>query len=165
MTRRQTTPTDVPPDTLTIEEAARVLRIGRSKGYELAKEYEETGGKSGLPFIWIGGQKRVARAMLETLLGGPITWPIPDAPAGDDGSAVGDLIASIDGDLQASDDRMALASALTTLDERDHELLDLYYVQELTQTQIAERYDVSQMQVSRWLARIVGRLRSRMVAV
>jgi len=69
---------------LTIEEAARVLRIGRSKGYELAKEYEETGGKSGLPFIWIGGQKRVARAMLETLLGGPITWPIPDAPAGDD---------------------------------------------------------------------------------
>lgn len=43
MTRRQTTPTDVPPDTLTVEEAAR---IGRSTAYKLVKQYEETGGAS-----------------------------------------------------------------------------------------------------------------------
>jgi hypothetical protein len=83
MTRRLTTPSDVPPDTLTIMETARTLRIGRSSAYNQTEEYERTGGKSGLPFVWVGGQKRVPRAMLERLLGGPITWPIPDAPAVD----------------------------------------------------------------------------------
>ena len=82
MTRRQTTPTDVPPDTLTVEEAARIVRVGRSTAYKLVKEYEETGGASGLPMKWVGCQRRVPRLLLEKFLGGPITWPIPDAPAG-----------------------------------------------------------------------------------
>jgi excisionase family DNA binding protein len=81
MTRRQTTPTDVPPDTLTVEEAARIVRIGRSTAYKLVKEYEETGGTSGLPMKWVGCQRRVPRPLLEEFLGGPITWPIPDVPA------------------------------------------------------------------------------------
>lgn len=83
MTRQQTTPTDVAPDTLTIEEAARILRVGRSTAYALAKEYDATGGASGLPMKWVGGQKRVPRVPFEEFLGGPITWPIPDAPAVD----------------------------------------------------------------------------------
>lgn len=83
MTRRQTTPTDAPPDTLTVEEAARIVRIGRSTAYKLVKEYEETGGASGLPMKWVGCQRRVPRLLLEEFLGGPITWPIPDAPAVD----------------------------------------------------------------------------------
>lgn len=81
MTRRQTTPTDVPPDTLTVEEAARIVRVGRSTAYKLVKEYEESGGASGLPMKWVGCQRRVPRPLLEEFLGGPITWPIPDAPA------------------------------------------------------------------------------------
>lgn len=83
MTRGQTTTTDVPPDTLTVEEAARIVRIGRSTAYKLVKEYEETGGASGLPMKWVGCQRRVPRPLLEEFLGGPITWPIPDAPAVD----------------------------------------------------------------------------------
>ena len=51
---------------LTVEEAARVLRIGRSLAYELAREYDATGGVSGLPVIRIGGCLRVPRwALLE----------------------------------------------------------------------------------------------------
>ena len=34
---------------LTVEEAASVLRIGRSLAYQLAREYDTTGGVSGLP--------------------------------------------------------------------------------------------------------------------
>jgi excisionase family DNA binding protein len=49
------------PPFLTVEEAARVLRIGRSKAYELTVEWERSGGKSGLPFIRLGHQKRVPR--------------------------------------------------------------------------------------------------------
>jgi len=51
---------------LTVEEAAAVLRIGRSLAYQLAREYDATGGVSGLPVIRLGGCLRVPRwALLE----------------------------------------------------------------------------------------------------
>jgi hypothetical protein len=68
---------------LTIEEAARVVRIGRSAAYQLAREYLATDGSSGIPVMRIGGQLRVPRHMLEGYIGGPITWPIPDATVDD----------------------------------------------------------------------------------
>src|SRR5687767_8894863 len=49
MTCRRTTPTGVAPDMLTVEEAARVVRIGRSAAYKLAGEYLTRGGAAGLP--------------------------------------------------------------------------------------------------------------------
>ena len=58
---------DLPPF-LTVEQAARVLQLGRSKTYELTVEYERSGGKSGLPFIWFGHQKRIPRTVLIRLL-------------------------------------------------------------------------------------------------
>ena len=67
---------DRAPDFLTVEEAAAVLRIGRSKAYELAREYLATDGASGMPVIRLGKQLRVPRALLERWMGGPITWPI-----------------------------------------------------------------------------------------
>ncbi len=39
------------PVLLTIEEAAQVLRIGRSLAYDLAHRYEATGGQEGLPVL------------------------------------------------------------------------------------------------------------------
>ena len=41
-----------------------MLQIGRSKAYELTVEWERSGGKSGLPFVRCGWQKRVPRAAL-----------------------------------------------------------------------------------------------------
>jgi len=78
MTRRCTTPQGAAPDMLTVIEAARVVRIGRSAAYQLAREYVSTDGASGLPAMRIGGQLRVPRHLLEEYIGGPITWPIPD---------------------------------------------------------------------------------------
>ena len=58
---------------LTIDEAARVLRIGRSLAYELARQYDATGGVSGLPVIRLGGCLRVPRwALLELALTGRV---------------------------------------------------------------------------------------------
>ncbi len=37
------TEADEPPQLLTVDEAARLLRIGRSRGYELANEYLSSG--------------------------------------------------------------------------------------------------------------------------
>ena len=41
---------DLPPF-MTVEQAAKVLQLGRSKTYGLTVEWDRTGGKSGLPFI------------------------------------------------------------------------------------------------------------------
>ena len=64
-----------PPDFLTVEEAAQVVRIGRTKAYDLARLFLVTNGVDGLPVIRFGKQLRVPRCRLEALLGGPITWP------------------------------------------------------------------------------------------
>ena len=47
------------PTFLTVEQAAKVLQLGRSKAYELTVEWERSGGKTGIPFVWFGNQKRV----------------------------------------------------------------------------------------------------------
>jgi hypothetical protein len=51
---------DLPPF-MTVVETAKVLQIGRSKAYELTVEWERSGGRSGLPFVWCGSQKRIPR--------------------------------------------------------------------------------------------------------
>lgn len=55
------------PEFLTVEEAAALLRIGRTSAYALAREWRETGGRSGLPVVELGRQLRVPRAALEEL--------------------------------------------------------------------------------------------------
>jgi hypothetical protein len=56
----------------TIEEAARVLRIGRTAAYLGAKRYRETAGAEGLPVVVICGSLRVPGGWLEEMAGGPI---------------------------------------------------------------------------------------------
>ena len=72
------------PDFLTVEEAARVLRIGRTAAYELARRWRSTDGREGLPVVAFGRLLRVPRAALESISGGPITTvdaPVPRAEA------------------------------------------------------------------------------------
>jgi hypothetical protein len=61
------------PDFLTVPEAAKVLRLGRTAAYELASRFEATGGVEGLPVVRLGRQLRVPRARLEVLAGGPLS--------------------------------------------------------------------------------------------
>jgi len=70
---------DPTPDLLTIEEAGRVLRIGRTKAYAMGQEYRTTNARSGMKVIEVGGQLRVPKAWLEDKLGAPVL-SIPPVP-------------------------------------------------------------------------------------
>jgi excisionase family DNA binding protein len=52
------------PDMLTVEEAAKVLRISRSRAYEAVATFQRTGGAEGLPSIRIGRSLRVPKGAL-----------------------------------------------------------------------------------------------------
>lgn len=69
------------PDFLTVEEAAEVLRLGRTAAYREARKYEASNGANGIPVERFGKQFRVPRYRIEDKLGGPITWPLPSATA------------------------------------------------------------------------------------
>lgn len=63
-----------PHPLLTVDEAARMLRIGRSRAYELSHEYLNSGGTAGMPVIVLGpGCFRVPRwALLELISTGRV---------------------------------------------------------------------------------------------
>jgi len=65
------------PEVLTVEEAAKVLRIARTTAYGLTRQWRATGGETGLPVIELGRTLRVSRSALEQLLSGR-----PDGPTG-----------------------------------------------------------------------------------
>ena len=81
MTNKPETHRTGPPDFLTVEEAAAVLRIGRTSAYREARKFLATNGAEGLCADRFGKQIRIPRCHLEQRLGGPITWPILDDDA------------------------------------------------------------------------------------
>ncbi|WP_369123000.1 SigB/SigF/SigG family RNA polymerase sigma factor [Streptomyces viridochromogenes] len=85
-----------------------------------------------------------------------------DAPATDDGDGTPlvCLLGSGDRALELVVDTVALASAVQQLTERERRVIRLRFYHEWTQQQIADEIGVSQMQVSRILARSITRLRT-----
>jgi excisionase family DNA binding protein len=67
------------PQTLTVEEAARILRIGRTAAYALAREWRATNGRSGLPVLELGRTLRVPRTALMAMLSEGRSHRPPDA--------------------------------------------------------------------------------------
>ena len=62
---------------LTVEEAGRLLRIGRTKAYDLAREWRATDGRSGLPVIDFGDLLRVPGPAIRQMLGVGLCADIP----------------------------------------------------------------------------------------
>ncbi|MFF8778908.1 RNA polymerase sigma factor SigF [Streptomyces sp. NPDC015140] len=78
-------------------------------------------------------------------------------------AALADFIGTDDAALALVDDFHALAPMIAELDERDRQIIHWRFVEELTQKEIGERLGVSQMHVSRLIARLLGRLREGML--
>jgi RNA polymerase sigma-B factor len=80
-----------------------------------------------------------------------------DDGEGEAGTVV-DRLGGEDAALQLADARLTIGVAARQLPEREREVLMLRFASDMTQTQIAEQVDVSQMQVSRILRRALARL-------
>jgi RNA polymerase sigma-B factor len=82
-----------------------------------------------------------------------------EALSGTDGEARGRFGATDPG-IGKVDDRLALKQAFGELGARDREVVRLYFFEERSQVDIASRFGVSQMQVSRWISAIARRMGS-----
>lgn len=81
-TNDRTAPAARAPDFLTVEEAAAVLRIGRTAAYEATRRWRATGGAEGIAVVKVGGTLRVPRRTIEALAGGPVEVPAPGSEIG-----------------------------------------------------------------------------------
>lgn len=86
-----------------------------------------------------------------------------DAPDGRGGVRADQVVGRHDRGFVGIENRTALVQSLELLSDADRELLQMYFVAERTQTQIAEVLGCSQMQVSRLLRSAVRQLRRHMV--
>ncbi|SON60465.1 RNA polymerase sigma factor SigF [Mycobacterium simulans] len=80
----------------------------------------------------------------------------------DDARAIADTLGDVDAGLERIENREALRPLLEALPERERTVLILRFFEAMTQTQIAERVGISQMHVSRLLAKSLARLRDQL---
>jgi RNA polymerase sigma-B factor len=84
------------------------------------------------------------------------------APAEDqEGRAYVETLGSFDERFELVEDGDAVAGALRVLPVRERRILHMRFIREMTQSEIAERIGVSQMQISRLLRRSLQQLRDQ----
>jgi RNA polymerase sigma-B factor len=88
-----------------------------------------------------------------------------NAPVGGESSAeFGDLVGESDNDLESVDDRVTVSGLLGRLPWRERRILAMRFYGNQTQAEIAARFGISQMHVSRLLSRALTWLRQAMLA-
>ncbi len=88
---------------------------------------------------------------------------LDNAVGGDEtSSALADRLGKEDHEMDLVEDRAVLGPLLSRIPERERRILAMRFFQHLTQTQIAERVGLSQMHVSRLLAKTLDQLRSHL---
>ncbi len=79
----------------------------------------------------------------------------------DEAPSILDRYADLDQDLVASDDRMVLEDAISDFSPREQEVIRMRFMEGMTQVEIAEKLEVSQVQVSRLLRRTLRRIQDK----
>jgi RNA polymerase sigma-B factor len=97
----------------------------------------------------------------EAYRAGSIDTPVRGAEAG---LTVSDQLAEDDTGFERFENHIALRAAMATLGPRERTIVKLRFVDELPQSRIAQQVGVSQMHVSRLLAKALGQLRQHIDA-
>ena len=78
----------------------------------------------------------------------------------DGAGGIVDRRGNLDRGIEAVEQRMIVSQLLESLPDRERDIVVLRFYEGLTQSEIADRFGVSQMQISRILARTLDRLRA-----
>ena len=87
-----------------------------------------------------------------------------EAPSGmedDDAPSVIDRYATEDEELAFTDDRIIIEEALASFSPREREVIEMRFLQGMTQIEIAEKLGISQVQVSRLLRRTLKKIQEK----
>ena len=87
--------------------------------------------------------------------------PLEGGNGEDDSVSVLDRYGSEDAELNASDDRILIERVLRDFTPKEQEVVRLRFIDGLTQAEIAQRLDISQVQVSRLLRRTLKRMQEK----
>lgn len=82
-----------------------------------------------------------------------------DAPVGQRAESLGESLAEVETRYDLVETSLTLQPAYRRLSDRDRRLVYLRFYSELSQREIANEFGVSQMQISRWLVRVLRSLR------
>ncbi len=96
-------------------------------------------------------------------LGNLYELPSLDGEMGGDSDETGrklsDYVGQVDEGIEKFEQRVRLADALSSLSPRERSIIELRFLRNLSQTQVAERLNISQMHVSRLQQRALAKLR------
>jgi RNA polymerase sigma-B factor len=82
-----------------------------------------------------------------------------DVPVGQRAESLGESLSQVETRYDLVETSLTLEPAYRQLSERDRRLVYLRFYSELSQREIADEFGVSQMQISRWLVRVLRSLR------
>ena len=87
-----------------------------------------------------------------------------ETPAGNDGetASLGDFLGTEDAGLERVEMRQLVEQAMAHLTPREREIMALRFIEELPQTEVAERLGISQMHVSRLQRAAIDQLRKEL---
>lgn len=85
--------------------------------------------------------------------------PRPGDAEDGEGASLGDTVGDDDGEMERAEARAVLAPMLEVLAPKQRQIVHMRFFEGLTQSEIARRLGISQMQVSRLLSRSVAQMR------
>ncbi|MDX6632337.1 MAG: polymerase sigma-B factor [Solirubrobacterales bacterium] len=137
----------------------RILKVERtvdelSKDLGRSPSVAEIGERMGLT------EEEVLEAMDAAGAAATLSLEATSAGASEEGGAIADRVGEEDPSFEVVEYGAAISDTIKSLSERDRLVLHLRFVDDLTQSQIAEEIGVSQMHVSRIIRRAVDRLRA-----
>lgn len=138
------------------ERLQRIRATSRELTQRLGREptEQEICDETGLSVDQVTEVRDLGRAFSTDSLDKPI------ATGDEEGARLADRLGSWDDRYDVVEDMAGLGPLLGALSPRDREILRLRFTEDLTQSEIGERLDISQMHVSRLLTRTLKRLRA-----
>jgi RNA polymerase sigma-B factor len=128
-----------------------VTELGQAFGR--SPTVEEIADRAGVP----------VEEVLETLEAGRSYSRVPLAPPSNDEPDDEPNLGEVDRQMEAAEARMTVAGLMEVLPARERKIVELRFMAGLTQSQIAERVGVSQVQVSRLLRASLAKMNRTLV--